>query len=555
MPQGGAVTELVAQGAMNKHLNTTSDTTDHGNAKTFHKSKHTKHTNFAMESVAQPFNTMVAFGKEAQVTLNRTGDLISHQYVVIDLPGITVCESDSRTCGVNNAQFPTCANPCNPGAEADKAVYGEYIGAQTSAKIGNDVAAIHDPTAEQALYTAEVDRRLSALGRAKFRRDLYDCCAPIDCCSPCEDCPDNCCNQKVFCQAQGRYVDPADPNDNCEDFPELGEGEEPAPQPWAHWANAVGQLLIRNASIVIGGTTVDTVYSDFMYMWEELSGQPGKRLLEMVGKRHTRTQLVCDSRCKRRLYVPLPFWYTQASGSSLSLTSLQFHGVQLTVTFEDLQKLIVMSHNSINGNNLQVLNCATGCCLTAADLSAHVLSTYVYLDTPERHMHGSASHETLIHQLQTTSVQTTNQQVNLSLNFNHPVIELIWAVRRQAHENCNNWFNFSGIDGRDPISKASLTLNSQSRFSHEAPYFRLVQPYQHHTNVPDTFVYSYSFALQPENSETPSGSCNFSRIDHVDLSLTLQPHLGKEQVTVIVFAKNHNIFRYRDGLGGCAFAT
>ena len=38
--------------------------------------------------------------------------------------------------------------------------------------------------------------------------------------------------------------------------------------------------------------------------------------------------------------------------------------------------------------------------------------------------------------------------------------------------------------------------------------------------------------------------------DHVDLSLQLQDGLGKEQVTVMVFARNYNILRFREGLGG-----
>ena len=50
-------------------------------------------------------------------------------------------------------------------------------------------------------------------------------------------------------------------------------------------------------------------------------------------------------------------------------------------------------------------------------------------------------------------------------------------------------------------------------------------------------------------------SCNMSRIDHVDLALQLQESLGKEQVTVLVFARNWNILRFREGLGGLAYAN
>jgi hypothetical protein len=143
----------------------------------------------------------------------------------------------------------------------------------------------------------------------------------------------------------------------------------------------------------------------------------------------------------------------------------------------------------------------------------------------------------------------------MQLNFNHPVIELIWLIRRQVNERANNWFDYSGIDGRDPVVRASLYLNNQPRFANKAgSYLRMVQNYQYHTNIPDSFIYVYSFALHPEDL-VPSGSCNFSRIDHVDLVLNLQEGLSRESVTVIVFARSFNVLRFREGLGGVAFAN
>ena len=62
------------------------------------------------------------------------------------------------------------------------------------------------------------------------------------------------------------------------------------------------------------------------------------------------------------------------------------------------------------------------------------------------------------------------------------------------------------------------------------------------------YIYVFSFALHPEDP-SPSGSCNMSRIDHVDLALQLQDNLGKEQVTVLVFARNWNILRSTTSLG------
>jgi hypothetical protein len=285
-------------------------------------------------------------------------------------------------------------------------------------------------------------------------------------------------------------------------------------------------------------------------MWEELTGKSGKRLCEMTGKRFHRTALVCDSRQSRLLWCPLPFWFTMHSGQALSLASLQFHGVQISIEFERLENCVVVSNSAV-----EVINCETGCCLTSNDLNAHLETTYVFLDTVERDRFATTHFEVLIVQHQIFCSAQQSASIRTQLNFNHPVIELIWGIRRRCQEFSNNWFNFAGIDNRDPLHSAALFLNNQSRFGGKpAAFFRLVQPYQHHTNIPDTYVYCYSFALHPEDP-SPSGSCNFSRIDHVELQLNLQEGLANEPTTLIIFARNWNILRFREGLAGVGFAN
>jgi hypothetical protein len=81
----------------------------------------------------------------------------------------------------------------------------------------------------------------------------------------------------------------------------------------------------------------------------------------------------------------------------------------------------------------------------------------------------------------------------------------------------------------------------------------LVQPYQHHTNIPPTGINVYSFALKPEEHQ-PSGSCNFSRIDNATLQLQLTPKsaLGSK---IRVYAFNYNVLRIMSGMGGLAYSN
>jgi len=201
---------------------------------------------------------------------------------------------------------------------------------------------------------------------------------------------------------------------------------------------------------------------------------------------------------------------------------------------------------------------------------------YIYLDTDERRRFAQVSHEYLIEQLQFTGEETTSTALpKLKLNFNHPVKELIWVVQKDEVTSSSadttyygkQWFNFTddwdksytgtfgfsnlgsllqpgdsnagsmpgvaagganGVflpvsfeDGVNPVVSAKLQLNGHDRFSErDGRYFNLVQPYQHHENVPKAGINVYSFALKPEEHQ-PSGTCNMSRIDNATLQLTL----------------------------------
>lgn len=454
---GGSLTQLIALGALDTYLSSSPSIT-------FFRFRYSKHTNFSMESIEQPFTSNVQFGTDVQCTLNRTGDLIYYQYVIVDLPGIKACPAVPGTCGAGSQMFP-CCDPCDPTGD------GEAPGCDCGS-IPTDTVITDDSI-----------------------------CTGI----------------------QG---------------------------PWAHWTNAIGQFLLKRACIVIGGQVIDTLYNDYLFMWEELAGKPGKRLREMIGKRFTRAGLVADSQQRRRLYVPLPFWYTLSSGNALSLVSLQFHGVQVHVTFEELHRCVQRSDCETT-----VVKCNDCQPLSNADLDARLETTYVFLDIVERDKFATGSFEQLISQVQSFQITQKSCQVRMNLNFNHAMIELLWAVRRRKQEACNNHFNYAGKYGLDPVKYVHLRLNNLPRFTgKEGRYFRLVQPYQHHSLIPRAFVYCYSFAINPEEPQ-PSGSANFSRIDNVELVLDLQDQLSDEEVTVIVFGRNWNVFRYREGLGGLAFAT
>lgn len=343
------------------------------------------------------------------------------------------------------------------------------------------------------------------------------------------------------------YGQCADYADDCAANP-CGGGACEA-EPYAYWTNAIGQVLVNKATLIIGTQTIDTLYNDYLYMWEELSGKPGKRLTEMIGKRYCTADLIADSSKQRTLYVPLPFYFTQTPGNALPLVAIMFSGATICVQFEQLQNCVITS-----GRDLNVVKCNGSGPLTNQDLQAALDGTQIFLDILERDRFAATWFEQLITQVYQLYTNVCCSTVRIPLGFNHPIIELIWAVRRQCQADHNNWFNYSGIQGYDPIVAAELQFNSTARQpKREASWYRLVQPYQFHTNIPDAFIYNYSFALYPEEPQ-PSGVANFARFESVTLILDLQDGLAREDCTVIIFARGLNILKFRDGVAGLGFA-
>lgn len=214
---------------------------------------------------------------------------------------------------------------------------------------------------------------------------------------------------------------------------------------YAHYTNAVGFAMLKSVELNVGGHTIDTLYGDYLYMYEELSGKAGRRLQDMIGKFETREQLIAYSRRPQRLYIPLPWWFAQIAGNSLSLVSLAFHGVQLAVNFHALTRLIIVSNQDIVVYKTTAAGASTGIEVAATDLQACVQTEYVYLDMVERNRFSEGLFDQLIHAVQCQTFSTTDSEASIELRFNHPVIELLFACRLAANETANKWFDYSRV--------------------------------------------------------------------------------------------------------------
>jgi hypothetical protein len=340
-----------------------------------------------------------------------------------------------------------------------------------------------------------------------------------------------------------------------------------------------GLRVINNVEIEIGGQKIDKHYSHWLYIWNELSLPKSKRsgYNKMIGMSGSGGIAIAANGIGdrymrgRTLYIPLEFWFCRNVGLALPLIALQYHEVKINIQFETAANC---AGNTINAPSIFP--------------TATLWVDYIFLDTDERRRFAQLSHEYLIEQLQFTGSESiSNGGIKAKLTFNHPCKEIVWFINKRTSPTPsvvnNNWFNYTSgdtlisapydynnnahslregsvlssgaVSSLNLTKTAKLTLNGNDRFS-ERPgsYFNLIQPFQHHENIPtNAGINVYSFALKPEEHQ-PSGTLNMSRIDTATLAIDTDVK-STDNAFLNVYAVNYNVLRILSGMGGLAYSN
>jgi len=340
----------------------------------------------------------------------------------------------------------------------------------------------------------------------------------------------------------------------------------------------VAERAIKDVELSIGGQRIDKHYQRWWRLYSELYLDASKK--QTYGKMTSARGGAAD-----QVFLPLIFFFNRNPGLALPLIALQYHEVRLD--FDLSADFSIYTDGS----------------------TFKVWGNYMYLDTEERRRFAQKGHEYLIEQVQHTGSDTvtSNGQKQVRLSYNHPVKELVWCVNNGSSSNANMW-NFTSNTLNDevvlatqlpltsncamaisevgvpayyvdavlgstrswveegapaatrsvgPVSTFKLVLNGQDRFKEQSgKYFNQVQPFNHHSGSPYPGIYSYSFALKPEEHQ-PTGTCNFSRIDNAQVAITLKDLTASSLATpsLDMFAVNYNVLRIQSGMGGLAFSN
>lgn len=377
------------------------------------------------------------------------------------------------------------------------------------------------------------------------------------------------------------------------------------------WVNKVGNIFVKKASVYIDGVLIDQVTSEWMNIWNELtlSNTENTKYDTMIGNvpemfnpqlNYNRVSIKNNkfiyhyypnssknnpepSIKSRKIIVPLNFWFTKNPSLSLPLLRLQFSVVSIKIEIEsserlyqvfsnDLEKYISPEYyNELYGDNININTFAN-----SLSIFPYIEANYVFLADDERNTLFLRPKLTyMVEQLTVNTTQNipsiSNASHNISININNPTKELIWTIKRDDYLKFNEFHNFTPDipESKNGIlNKAIIRFNSNNRIEEKsAEYFNMIQPYQHHKNIPKQGIYCYSFALYPEK-EFISGYYNAALVKtnlllylngnyNNDLINSKLSSMGKNPYTfnylVITYSLNYNIFEIVGSQAGMKF--
>lgn len=323
----------------------------------------------------------------------------------------------------------------------------------------------------------------------------------------------------------------------------------------AYWTNSFGHAVILQQEFSVGSQRAQTLYGEWMEISAETCRSAVKSRHETIGTRNTIAMLKNDSLSDKRYFVDSQLWFTKAPGLALPLVSVSYQSVKVDVTTRPLKEMIVVEGN----RNATPFRVGQKQAVQETDLSMSAYIDTVYVTEEERDAILERESEYLFEEIATNGSETVNVTgstgtcaVRVQIDAQHLVRAIYWTVQQECKRSANNWFDYQGLGGLDPVVAADLRINNSSHVGHPLPgeYFRVVQSTQTEKATFRKHIYKMSFGLSSYNTQ-PDGHLNLTKTENNSLSLFLQAGLG--QVCVTLWYKGWNVIRATGGVLGPLF--
>lgn len=480
----GALIQLAARGAPDTHISFQPQ-------KTYFKSCHKRHTNFAVERLQGQFSGQIRLGGRLLHRVQRSADLLGRTYVVLEFNKLI----DTRGAFVGDLTIGGVAT--NYYATEGAAVLAANVRNNPIYSLGDGIRFV------DAMPLLALQESTIKIGGHQI--DSYSgFCGVME--------------EDLYTQERNRYqglvgIYPSDSDaiTAAGQYNNTGAAGNPA-------------LTNINGIGVAGATVTQTVrYYVPLQFW--FSGALKSNAIPLIGLQYH--DITLEFRIARGEEL-VKFVYNQDAGGLRNI-------------------------NGNSPDNAANQNAITGLNWTGGELAdAFLISDGVFLDTKERKMFSCTCGEYLIlqHQGQDFSVPAGSASYSIQVQANLPCTHMMYFLRRYENELLSDWTDFTGFTAEsravDVVATHAYQFNGQNIDQPlDSVWCRLVEPGDHGAYKPDLFFYTKPFALNinPEwgrgaaNSmqgiTDPSGTADLSRIDRFNLLLTADGVTNSNQTPAI----------------------
>jgi len=303
----------------------------------------------------------------------------------------------------------------------------------------------------------------------------------------------------------------------------------------------------------------------------------------------------------RKLYIPLPFWFSNSSKCAFPIVCLQYSELQIDITLKPIRDLfttldvetntdserlrpnfgstLYQMHNFLQvptENGVYELQTNTW----ASDI--HLINTYAFLSEEEARVFAANEQKYLFLDVKKTIYTQITGTKRIDIETNNLVSNWFWYLRRNDQYERNEWSNYTNwkfenvpnIDlsfvtlvhndededysitqfpnennSENILQKVSILVDGKFRENEfDADVYRYIEKYEYTCGNSSDGLYMYSFSLDtnPKNLQ-PCGAMNLGRFKDVTMDiLTITPDLDETQTNNIICDEDGNVIGYID---------
>jgi Major capsid protein N-terminus/Large eukaryotic DNA virus major capsid protein len=317
--------------------------------------------------------------------------------------------------------------------------------------------------------------------------------------------------------------------------------------PNLQWSNVIDRV-----ELLIGGQVIDLQDVNYSTDVEPCTG--AQNWNQRYQNNNSGTDFSTKPSNKQSSFYPFKFFFCKDWSVSLPLVSLQYHDVEIRITWSTI---LASSTVKVNGNDTAY-----------STLNYQLWCNFVYLDQAEREYFAKSAQDLLITQVQRVPIGSAAvQELALAQPVKFLAFQCVqYGAKYSSDGTVANYGNQSGgasgavnyqlkvqINGVDVGESRSL-----AHWSDVNQYYHT--PWGYTANGIETPILIIPYCLDTSKLQ-PTGTLNFSRIDTYrlvvpsSLSGGLKALVNTSVSSPYLYAVNYNVLRIQKGMGSVLYAN